>query len=152
MSFATAGDVAVRLGRGPLTSGQTAQATALLEQAAGAIADAVGKDAAWAAALNPVPPVVRGVCIEAVVRVMLNPGGVRSQSAQLGAFQHAESFRDGMGALELTDSEERRVRRAVFGAGSGSVRVGGLIDDVLENRLLGDKYLPAVTTWEEGDE
>src|SRR4051794_7167844 len=110
MAFATADNVRRRLGRGSLTSDQTTQAEMLLDAAATAILDAVDKTGAWADAQDTLPAAFKDISIELVARVMLNPAGARSTSRQLGAFQESTSFRDGMGSLELTDSEEARAR------------------------------------------
>ncbi len=128
--FATTDEVAARIGR-DLSATETTQTETLLELATGLIADACGRDEAWAAALDPVPPTVRVVCIEATVRVLLNPRGVRSQQEALGAFSHAESFTDSPGAagLTLTPTEQRMVRRAVYGSSTGSAPLGSMLDD-----------------------
>lgn len=143
MPFATPEQVAARMGRTEFTGTDLAQVNLLLDFATETVTAAVDKTDTWAAeieALETIPVVLRNTCIELVVRVMQNPGGVRSRSEQLGAHSFSESFTDGASSLELTSAEEARVRRIVWGAGSGSARVGGIIDDVLENRLLGEQY------------
>lgn len=131
MAFATAEDVATRLGR-DLTSEEGAQADFLLETATGVIAGACGKDDAWAAALSPVPTIVKGMCVELVVRVMSNPASVRSQSEQLGQYQHSESYRDGAqgGGMLLASWEELAIRQAVFGRTTASVCVKSIANDL----------------------
>lgn len=131
--FATAAEVAARLGR-ELTEAETAHVEMLLSLAASAIAAACDKDDAWAASLaEDVPNALRITSIEMVVRVLQNPGGVRSRSKTLGQFSTAESFADKSAELALTDAEERRVRRAVFGTGSGSAKAQTLIDELVED-------------------
>lgn len=135
MAFATTSDLETRLGR-TFTEAQDAQASMLLDLATSAIAGACDKDDDWAATVTDIPPAVRVVCIEAAVRAMVNPDGVRSRSETLGTYTLAESYTtqaSGAG-LELTDREERAVRRAVFGTSSATVRPDSLIDD------LGDFY------------
>lgn len=137
MAFATTEDIATRLGR-TLNAVEAATTSMLLDHATGLILNALGKTT-----LSPTPVVVWSVCVEAVTRVLLNPAGVRSESETLGAHSHSASFTAPMGALgalQLTQEEELRVRRAVFGTNTGSARPGGIIDDVLEEGLLGDRY------------
>ena len=133
MAFATLDDLALRLpgtattGDG-LTAKQQAQGELLLDLATGLVTDAVGKDADWADALDPVPAVLRAVTLEAVARVMQNPAGVRSESKQLGQYQHSASFTDDAHTLALTDREARLCRQAVHGRLTGSARVGSIAD------------------------
>lgn len=130
MSFATVEDVATRLAR-DLTAEEGAKAELLLEFAQGAIAASCDKTDAWAAALTPVPSILRLLTVELVVRSMRNPGGLRSQSETLGQYQSSESYADAGngGGLLLTATEELLVRRVVFGSNSTSVRVESVADD-----------------------
>lgn len=127
VTFATIDELALRLGyaeAGDLSAAQQAQGLFLLEMATGLIVETVGKTTAWAATLNPIPRILRGICLEAVARVMRNPSGVSSESETLGAYSHTTRYEFttanapvGMG---LTDDEGRRCRRAVYGTVSGS--------------------------------
>lgn len=131
-TFATVADLAQRLGR-TFTAQEEAQAEMLLGLASSAIAAACDKPDQWIAELVPVPPAVRVVCIEAAVRVMVNPEGVRSRQEMLGAYQHSESFHayfdPAAAGVHLTDAEILRVRRAVYGSSSGSANLPSIIAD-----------------------
>ncbi len=131
MAWPTNTDIATRLGRTQLTTAEQNQADLLLEQAIAAIADACGKDDDWSDALDPIPAALAGFTIEVVVRTMAVPVGVRSQQEQLGQYSHSESYPDALaGGLQLTDVEERRVRRIVFGSNSGSAQAESIITDL----------------------
>lgn len=120
-AFATAADIAGRLGR-DLTDAETTQVATLLPLATGRIAAAVGQDAAWAADLSPIPDAIRGVTIEMTVRVLLNPAGAQSFSETLGQHQYSANFGDGAAVgLMLSSDERRQVRRAVRGSSFASV-------------------------------
>jgi hypothetical protein len=130
MPFATFEDVAIRLGR-PLTAAEEAMAGSVIELVTGLIADAVGKDAAWAVALDPVPPTLRAVCVEKTLAVGSNPNRLAAFSEQLGAHQVSKTFPRSDVGVFLTDEEERRVRAAVYGGrDSGSVVIGSILDDL----------------------
>jgi hypothetical protein len=132
MAFATADDLAARLGR-TFTAQEITQAEMLLDLASSAIAGACDKPDDWVAELAPIPPAVRVVCIEVCVRVMVNPDGVRSRQEMLGAYQHSESFHayfdPAAAGLRLTDDEVLRVRRAVFGTNTATTRLRSVVDD-----------------------
>jgi hypothetical protein len=132
VAFATVDQVERRIGR-DLTAAERIQTGHLVVDATSLIADAIDKDEAWAAALDPIPARLRVTCVEAVIRVLQNPRGVRSQQEALGQYSHSESFTTdtvlGSGALMLTDREERACRRAAFGTNTGSV----VIDSIVEN-------------------
>lgn len=130
MALATTADIQARLAR-TLTDAEAAQAALLIPLAEGLVEEACGKPAGWAAALTPVPAALRLVVIEAVVRVVANPAGLRSRQEQLGAFSHSESFTAQAAGLALTDTEERLARRTVHGAGTASVKTGAIIDEYL---------------------
>lgn len=142
MAFATTDDIAARLGRDSLTAAELSQATSLIEGATAVIAEAVDKDDAWVAALDPVPNVLRVVTVEAVVRAMANPSGLRSESEQLGSYQHSQSFRDDGGGFWLTTTERMLVRRAVWGALSGSSRPTGVVEQVYDVRYDPAAWIP----------
>lgn len=149
-SFATAAHLQARMGRATAYADeQLAQVEILLELATGEILGAVSKTPAWAAEQDEIPSVLRSLCIELVVRVLMNPGGVRSESESLGAHQHAVTFADGMGAIVLTDEEVLRARRAVYGSNTASVRSDTFADTILDEGLVGDQY---GTTSEDDDE
>lgn len=131
-AFATASDFAdIRLGRA-LTDAETTQVEGLLGMAAAAIADACGKDLDWAAALDPVPPMLRILSMEIVARVIQNPQGLRSGSVSLGAYSRSGTYADGAGGFALTALEERLARRAVFGANTGSSRPASTASEVYD--------------------
>lgn len=139
--FATLDQLALRLGKSSsadLTAAQQAQGDSLLELVTALITAAVDQSMEWAAALTPVPAVLRGVCLEAVARVMQNPSGARSESEQLGAYQHSQSFTDNAHGLVLTDAEVMLCRRAVHGRLSGSSRPLTTLDDLIELSETGE--------------
>ncbi len=106
-AFAGVSDVAARLGR-TFTSDETAQASALLDLVALEIEDAVGQDDAWAAALDPIPPLLKLVSIQATVRAMANPAGAMVTSETLGSHSYTETFPPTQGDslyLERVDDE-----------------------------------------------
>lgn len=113
MAFATADDVATRQGR-TFTDTEEASVEVLLDYATASIADAALKDDAWAEALNPVPIILKGLCVELVGRAMANSEGLTSLSEQIGSYQYQKSFgRDNSAAFTLNALERRIVRRAV---------------------------------------
>lgn len=123
MAFATAEDVATRLGR-TLTGTEAATATQLLTAATAVIAGAADKDDAWADALSPVPKILGQLTIELVYRVMSNPENLATSQEQIGAYQYRKGFQTGAASgLLLTDTEERLVRRVVHGRTTASVRL-----------------------------
>lgn len=132
MALATTDDIATRLGR-DLTDTEDAQAELLITQATGLIALAAGKDDDWATTLSPVPDALTSICIEAVARTMAVPIGVRSQQETLGSYNHSESYPDQLAAgIALTDAEELRVRRIVFGSTSASTYPDAIIHNVYD--------------------
>jgi hypothetical protein len=137
MAFATADDVATRLGRA-LTSAEEAFAEAVIAQVTGLIADAVDRDIDWADALDPVPQTLSSLCIEKVVRIGANPSALQRRSEQLGSYQHSEDYSTGSAyGVCLTDAEEVRARRAVYGATTATTEPESMIDraiDLAENR------------------
>lgn len=137
MAFAEAEDVATRLGS-TLTTVEANRVDGLLDAATSVIAAAADKTDAWADALFPVPKILHFLCIELVVRTMNNPGGLRSQSEQLGQFQRSESFRDDAngGGLQLSQVEEALVRRTVYGRTSASAKTESIATE------LADLYCP----------
>lgn len=137
MAFATAEDIATRLGEESLSVADKASAELLIDLATAVIAEAVDQDDEWAKGLNPVPTIVRALTIELVCRAMASPQGLTSASESLGAYTRSESYRkDPSTALLLTDMEERMLRRAILGQLSGSVRIESHVDDIY-NALIG---------------
>lgn len=131
MAFADVVDVATRLGRS-LSTIEASRAEQMLDEAASYIAAAADQDDEWAAALDPVPGAFRWLSVAMVVRSWDNPGGARSVSEQLGAWQHSQSFRDEAsgGGMSLTPVEESLVRRIVWGTTTGSARTDSVACDL----------------------
>lgn len=131
MAFAITEQVAARLGRS-LTEAEEAMVEALIEAATALIADAAGRDDAWAEALDPVPNLIKIVCVELVNRTMANPQALSTFQESLGAYSQSQRFRDGAagGGLELTAVERRLIRRTVWGQLSGSATVESVVDDL----------------------
>jgi hypothetical protein len=129
--FASKEEVAKRLARS-LSAAEEEAAELLLELATSMVAEAVGKDDAWAEQLDPVPKVLRLVTLEATARAMANPEGLSSFEERLGAHSYSKSFRaqaEGAG-LMLTKQERLMVRRVVRGSNSASPRVDSLASDL----------------------
>lgn len=144
--FASLTDLATVLGRTSsteLTAAESLRGTLLLTLASGLITDAVGRDSAWAIALNPVPIMLRAVCLEVAARVMRNPSGARSESEQIGQYQHSVSWTDGAHGLTLTDAEEMLCRRTILGLSSGSSVVESIADKLAVNTPSLDALLEA---------
>ena len=132
MAIATIDDVAARMGL-TFTVAQEAQAELLLESATGIVAAAAGKDDDWAAALSPVPAVVKAITVEMVRRAMVNPSGLSSSSEQLGQYQYSEGYRQGAGELSITETERLQLRRAVWGTLAAGWRADTLADHLCRN-------------------
>lgn len=133
--FATVDELARRLGMvdaSELSTGQVAQGTMLLRLMTSVIAQAVGRTEAWVTTLNPIPAIIRAVCLEAVARVMQNPSGARSKSETLGQWSHSTSYTDRGHGLLLTDAEMLLVRRAVWGTGSATTHPATTLDELIE--------------------
>ena len=124
MAFATTTDIADRLGR-TLTSGEEQSVELLLDLATGVIAEAAGEDDAWAAALTPVPTLLRAVCIELTCRALANPNSLESLAEGLGQHNYQARFREY--GLWLSEHEEALVRRAAGSTTSGSVLVKSIV-------------------------
>jgi len=133
MAFATAEDVATRLGR-VLTATEAATAEMLIEAATAVIAEAASKNDAWATALTPVPQFLHFLCVELVVRSMANPEALTRFQEQLGAYSSTKAFQSPAsgGGLMLAEWEVNAVRRTVYGTLSGSARVESLADDIAD--------------------
>ncbi len=131
--FASLTDLAVMMGKanaGELSAAQATQGTLLLTIASGLITEAVGRDAEWAVELDPVPAMLRAVCVTAAKRVMDNATGARSESETLGQYSHSVSYTDGAHGVMLSDAEVRLCRRAVHGRLSASSRPGAIVDRI----------------------
>lgn len=116
MAFATTEDIAARLGRS-LTTGEESAVTLLLELATSLIVAEAKQTDAWATALDPVPGVLRTVCIEATTRALSNPQGLASLQETLGAYSSSVQFRDYATAGLLLTKDERRLVRRFAGTG-----------------------------------
>jgi hypothetical protein len=138
-NFATLNELAIRLGRASsaeLTAAQTAQGNLLLELASGLIREAAGKEFDWEP--DPVPTILRAVCLDMCRRVMTNPAGVRSESETLGAHQHSVSYPDGTSDLYLTPREVTLVRVVSGSSGRATTIPGTTIDLLIELRDTGE--------------
>lgn len=132
MAFATAEDVATRLGR-DLSAAEEALAEYVIDSVTGEIVDAVDQDADWATALTPVPSVFKTLCVEKVVVVGTNPNGLASESKTLGQASQSRTYqRSNDDGIFLTDSEKRKVREAYYGTLSGTSRTRSALDDVFD--------------------
>lgn len=133
MAFATADDIATRLGEESLSPADKASVELLIELAASVIAEAVDQGDEWTEELDPVPTIVKALTIELVCRAMASPQGLASATETLGAYSRSETYRKDLStALLLTDMEERMLRRAVIGQLSGSVRIESHVDDIYD--------------------
>jgi len=129
LAFATSADVATRLGRA-LTEAETAQIDGALGDVAQLIRQAGGKAADWMPATT-VPRLLRSLSIEKAIGVIVNPHNLASESEQLGAYQHSQTFpRSADIGIFLSDDERRQVRRAIYGTNAASVRPPSLVDDL----------------------
>lgn len=130
MPFATPADVATRLGRA-LSAAEQVLATQVIESVTGQIADAVDRDAAWAAALDPVPKTLKTLCVEKVIIVGTNPNGLAAESEDLGAHSYSRTFqRSNDVGIFLTENEKRLAREAVYGTLAGSSSPRSMIDRI----------------------
>lgn len=132
MAFATPDDVATRLGRA-LTDAEEAMAAQVIEAVTAQIVDAVDQDADWATALDPVPGLLKTLCVEKVIVIGTNPNGLAAESHELGAASRSRTYqRSNDGGIFLTENEQRLARLAVWGTLTGSGRTASAIDDVLD--------------------
>lgn len=136
MPFATAEDIAARLGR-DLTPEEIVTAQMLCEGATSLIALEVSKTDAWADALiaaGTVPRVLRMLCIEIVNRVASNPEGLSSLQEQLGSYQYTRNFRAvaDAGGLLLSAAESMLANRVVWGSASGSFTPLTVVDELYD--------------------
>lgn len=130
-AFASAAEVAARLGR-TFTDAEGDQVDMLLQLASLTVAGACDKDAGWVATLETVPPIVRVITIECVVRAFVNPDGARTRQEQLGQYGQTVTYAAAAPAgVSLSAAEERAVRSAVFGGSTGSTRLSGVLEDII---------------------
>lgn len=128
--FATINDVQLRLGR-DLTEAEEASVDLLLTLVTGVIYNAVDKTEEWASALDPVPTVIRGFCVELTCRALANPSGLFSKSETIGSYSYTNSFnRELPSGIALTDAETLVLRRSVWGTNAGSARAENVLDDL----------------------
>lgn len=147
--FASTDDLAALLAT-DFTTAQETQAAMLLELATGAIIQAVDKTDAWALALTAIPSQLKLLTLTLARRMYLNPQGVRSQSEQLGSYQHTESFADASTSIELTTAERLAARRCVYGSNTASPRIGSIIDNSHVREQYDGDLVP--DSWWVGDE
>lgn len=140
--LATLNDLAIRLGRtseDELTDAQRAQGELLLALASALIRSTAGKLASWEPEAGTVAVIImRAVCLEVCVRVMVNPAGVRSESETLGAHQHAVSYVDGHSDLWLTDREAGLVRDTAWATDSATTIPATTVDLLIELAETGE--------------
>lgn len=129
MAFATADDVATRLGRS-LTDAEEAIATDAISVVEGQIIDEVDRDAAWATALDPVPLVLKALCVgKAINAISRREPAIAAES--LGA--HSVTYaRETSTDLFLDEREGRLVRQAVYGSLTGSSTPRALHDRLID--------------------
>lgn len=109
--FATADDVAARLGR-ELADNEQDQATLVIAIVTGLITDVVSEDAEWATDLDPVPTTYRALCIEKAVSALSNPESLAATTERLGHHEEGRTFsRSRDGGIVLTSAEERSIRK-----------------------------------------
>lgn len=148
MAYASASDIETRLkprlGRS-FNDDEKAAAEMLCEGAAAVIDECTKKPVSG----DDVPPVMRFVSIELVRRAMSNPSGLVSEQEGLGAYSHAERYMTD-GNLELKETEEAMVRRAVHGKLSGSSEPESLISDEVARGEIAPASYPLVEPGNEG--
>jgi hypothetical protein len=120
MAFATSTDVATRLGR-DLTAAETTSLGFLLDAATEVICAYLDREYEQ---IDPVPPVLNGICVSMILRALANPSGLASRSETLGAYSHSENFRRDTGSdLSMTPTERDLARRALYGSNLKTVRL-----------------------------
>lgn len=132
MAFATADDVATRLGRS-LTDAEEATAEQVIALATGLIADEVDRDAAWAEDLDPVPEALKGICVEKAKVAVSNPSGAAAIQEAIGSYSYSRTApRSEDGGVFLTEAEGRIIRQAVYGTSAGSSSPRALPDRMID--------------------
>jgi hypothetical protein len=150
ITFATLDQLAIRKGMASaedMTAAQRAQGQMDLELATGQIVSAVGKTAAWAATLDPVPSMLTIICLAAAARAGQNVAGASSEteSESLGAYSYSQTTRyessDAQqqgGGLLLTKWEKQECRTAVHGIGRATTMPATTVDLLVELRDTGE--------------
>lgn len=132
MIYATTAEVAARLGR-ELTPAEQTQVSGVLVDVGGLLNEAAGKPAAWVPV--PPPPLFKTLSVEKAVAVVANPLSLASESEQLGAYQHSQTFQRGMDVgIFLTEHEDQLVADAVYAPSSGSSTARSLVDRIVNLR------------------
>lgn len=132
MAFATASDVAARLGRA-LTDAEETQAESALTALDGLIRDAVDRDADWTP--DPVPAAFKELSIQKAISVVVNPHNVAAHTKSLGAASRSETFPRAQDlGLFLSEAEGRALRSALWGSSSGSSSPRGVMDRINDLR------------------
>lgn len=122
--YATPADIAARLGR-TLTAQEVTSYESIIEAVSAEVDVRLGKSLADA------PPAIKGVVVTASIRGAANPTGAARVAETIGALSRSETFpKSGDGSTFLTATEERLIRRAIFGRTTGSPRIGSVLDDV----------------------
>jgi len=130
LAFATIEDIEARR---TLSADEKVAAEALLEAAQSVVEEVIERDEAAIIALKgAVPAVLKFMTVEKVLRALVNPSGLSSQSEALGSFSHTERFNTATvtSDLLLSELEERLVRRAVYGRSTATAHVGSLASDI----------------------
>lgn len=125
MSFASADDVAARLGRA-FTAGEESQVAALLDDAEAIIRARIPNlDARVLTDANLFSLLVL-VESKSVRRVMLNPGGIRQRSEGVDDFQQSTTYDQTISGSDtyITDDEWVLLGAGSSGSGSFSMAVG----------------------------
>lgn len=132
--FAEPKDVETRLGR-PLSDKENDVATSVITTVTGLIADSVGRDAAWAEGLDPVPEALKSICVEKAIGAIANPTNLASSSEALGAYSRSQTFpRSADVSVFLSEFEERLIDRAVYGNASTVAYPESTVDRVIDLR------------------
>lgn len=120
MAFAASTDVAARLGR-DLTAAETTSVGFLLDAATEVICVHLDREYEQ---VDPVPPVLEGICVSMVLRALANPSGLSSRSETIGAYSHSETYRRDVGSdVSMTPTERDLARRAFYGSNLKTVRL-----------------------------
>ena len=125
--LATVADIEARLGV-TFTATQSAQAESALGVASELVAAELDKTVDE---IDPVSDLIRHVTVTVALRVYGNPSGYANESERLGEYQHTRGYQGG-GNLELTQTERLLIRRAYYGASSGSSFPESNVDEVYD--------------------
>jgi hypothetical protein len=142
--LASAADVATRLAT-DLSERQEDQIDVLLDAATALILEAAGKDDAWLADQDPVPQVLRWVCVEVVCRGMVNAQGLASESKTLGQFSYQRSYGNGAAgrsSLLLSQTDRLLIKRAVWGTNTATARTEEAVFEDIEPGLPTTVWYP----------